>query len=137
MGLLDTIEGMAGQQSQNTNASVAGGLMQALDEHPGGLAGVISSFRNNGMAAHVQRWSTGQQSTASPDEIQQGLGGTGLIDRVAAKAGVSSEVAKIGMAVALPMIIAHFTQGGQQAAPQNVGPGGYSGMASQILSKIL
>jgi uncharacterized protein YidB (DUF937 family) len=137
MGLLDTIEGMAGQQGQNTNANVAGGLMQALDEHPGGLAGVISSFQNNGMASHVQQWSNGQQPTATPDQIQQGLNGTDLIDRVAAKAGVSPEVAKIGMAVALPLILAHFTQGGQQAPPQNVGPGGFGGMASQILGKFL
>lgn len=137
MGLLDTIEGMAGQQSQGTNASVAGGLMQALDEHPGGLAGVISSFENNGMASHVQQWSTGQQTTATPDQIQQGLGGTDLIDRVAAKAGVSSEVAKIGMAVVLPLVMSHFTHGGQQTAPQNVGAGGFSGLASQILGKIV
>jgi hypothetical protein len=43
--VLDSIEDMAGQQSQNTNANVAGGLMQALDEPPGGLAGLISSFQ--------------------------------------------------------------------------------------------
>ncbi len=137
MGLLDTLEGMAGQQGQSTTARVAGGLMQTLDEHPGGLAGIISSFQNNGMAAHVQQWSTGQQATATPDQIQQGLDGTDLLDRVAAKAGVSPEVAKIGMAVILPMVISHFTQGGQQAAPQNAGPGGFSGLASQILSKIV
>jgi uncharacterized protein YidB (DUF937 family) len=137
MSLLNTIEGMAGQQGQNTNASVAGGLMQALDEHPGGLAGVISSFQNNGMGSHVQQWSNGQQPTATPDQIEQGLNGTDLIDRVAAKAGVSPEVAKIGMAVVLPMVLAHFTQGGQQPAPQNPGAGGFGGMASEILGKLL
>jgi uncharacterized protein YidB (DUF937 family) len=133
MGILDSIESMAGQQGQSTNAKVAGGLMQALDEHPGGLAGVISSFQNNGMADHVQQWSTGQQQTATPDQVQQGLNGTGLIDRVAAKAGVSPEVAKVAMATVLPVIFAHFSQGGQQAVPQS----GFGGMASQILSKFI
>lgn len=134
MGILDSIEGMAqGMQGGGTNAKVAGGLMQALDEHPGGLAGVLSSFQQNGMAQHVQSWASGQQTTATPDQIQQGVGNTGLIDTVAAKAGISPEMAKMGLAVVLPMVISHFTQGGQQAPPQS----GFGGMASQILGKFL
>jgi uncharacterized protein YidB (DUF937 family) len=132
MGFLDVIEG-AVQQEGGTNAKVAGGLMQALDEHPGGLAGVLQSFQQNGMQDHVQNWASGQQQTATPEEIQQGVGGTGLIENVAAKAGVSPETAKIAMAVILPMVISHFTQGGQQAAPQS----GFGGMASQILGRFL
>ena len=133
MGILDSIEGMAGQQSDGSNSKVAGGLMQALDEHPGGLAGVLDSFRANGMDQHVQNWSTGGQQSATPEQVQQGLGGTGLIDRVAEKAGVSPEVARNGMAVMLPLVISHFTQGGQQAPPQ----GGFGGMAGQILGRFL
>ena len=130
MGLLDTIEGMAGQGS---NSNVAGGMMQALEEHPGGLGGVMAAFRSNGMAGPLQSWQTGQETTATPEQIQQGLGGTGFIENVAAKAGVSPEVAKVVMATVLPMVLAHFTNGGQTPPPQN----GYSGMASEILGKIL
>ena len=137
MGLLDTIEGMAGQQGQGTNsgtnANVASGMMQALEQHPGGLSGVIDCFRNNGMADHVQNWSNGQEPAATPGQIEQGLGNTGFIDNVAAKAGVSPEIAKVAMATVLPMVFAHFTHGGQQAPPQS----GYGGMASQLLSKFL
>ncbi len=135
MGLLDSLKGMAGQEmgGEGTNAKVAGGLMQALDEHPGGLAGVMNSFKQNGMEQHVQGWASGQQTSATPEQVQQGVGGTGLIENVAAKAGVSPEVAKMAMAVMLPMIVSHFTQGGQVAAPQS----GLSGMASQILGKFL
>jgi uncharacterized protein YidB (DUF937 family) len=84
------------------------------------------------MSEHVQNWSNGQQA-ASPEQIQQGLGSTGLIDQVAGKSGVSPEVAKIAMAATLPMVISHFTQGGQQAAPQS----GFGGMASQVLGRFL
>ena len=133
MGILDAIEGMAGAQGSGGNGNVAGGLMQALDEHPGGLAGVMDHFRQNGMDQHVQNWSSGQQQTATPEEIQQGLGGTGFIDRVAEKAGISPTVAKIGLAAMLPMVMAHFTQGGQQAAPQS----GFGGMASQVLGRFM
>ena len=137
MGLLDEIESVAGGQGQSAgsgvNANVAGGVMQALEEHPGGLSGVMDSFRNNQMGEHVQNWSSGQQTTATPEQIQQGLGGTGFIENVASKAGVSPEVAKIAMATVLPMVMAHFTQGGQQAPPSS----GYGGMASQLLSRLL
>lgn len=133
MGILDEIESVAGQQGGGTNAKVASGLMQALDEHPGGLAGVIDQFRQNGMGEHVENWASGQQQTATPEQVQQGLGGTGLIDNVAAKAGVSPAVAKMAMAVVLPMVMSHFTQGGQQAPPQS----GFSGMASQLLAKFV
>ena len=137
MGILDMIEGAAGQAGQTTssgtNAQVTGGLMQALDEHPGGLAGVLDHFRNNGMGDHVQNWATGQQQTATPQQIDQGLGNTGLIDNVAQRAGVSPEIAKVAMATILPVVIAHFTNGGQQAPPQS----GFGGMTSQILGKLL
>lgn len=136
MGLLEAIENISGQgggANPAVNAQVGAGMMQALEEHPGGLGGLLDAFRQNGMEQHVQNWSTGQQTTATPDQIQQGLGGTGFIENVAAKAGVSPEVAKVAMAALLPVVLAHFTQGGQQAPPQS----GFGGMASQILGRFL
>ena len=104
MGLLDSLEGMAGHQEPDggTQSKVATGLMQSLDEHPGGLAGVLDSFKRNGMEDHVQGWATGQQPSATPEQVQQGLGGTGLVERVAEKAGVSPQVAQVAMATVLP-----------------------------------
>lgn len=135
MGILDTIEGMAGEQMQNggpgTNAKVATGMMQALEEHPGGLSGILEHLRSSGQP--VQQWSTGEQKTATPEQIQQGLGGTGFIEKVAEKAGVSPEVAKVAMTTVLPLVLAHFTHGGQQAPPA----GGFSGMTSELLGKLL
>ena len=143
MGLLDSIEGMArdgiaGQQGagangQGANGQVAGGLMQALEEHPGGLAGVLDHFKQNGMGDQVQSWANGSQPVATPDQMHQGLAGSGLVERVAEKAGVSPQVAEMAMATMLPMVISHFTQGGQAAPPQS----GLGGMASQILGRFL
>lgn len=133
MGFLDTIEGMANQQGGGQDSRIAGGLMQALDEHPGGLSAVLDHFRNNGLGDQVQDWASGQQSTATPEQIQQGLGNTGFIDQVAAKAGISPEVAKIAMATVLPALISHFTAGGQQAPPQS----GFSDMGAQLLKNFL
>ena len=136
MGLLDSIEGMAGQAmaaAGNTNGQVAGGFIQALQEHPGGLGAVMDGFRNNGMDQHVNNWSNGQTQPATPEQVQTGLGGTGLIESTAEKAGVSPEIAKIALATILPMAIAHFAPGGQ-APPQG---GGLESMGGGLLSKFL
>lgn len=138
MGILDSLENLAGQGGNQAaggsqTANVTGGLMQALDEHPGGLAGVLDHFRQNGMDQHVQNWATGQQQTATPDQIQQGLGNTGFIDTVAEKAGVSPQTAKLALAAILPVVVSHFTKGGTQAPPQS----GFGGMASQVLGRLL
>ena len=141
MGILDSLREFQGQPgpgqpataSGSPTASVAGGLMQALEEHPGGLAGVLDHFRQNGMEQHVQNWATGQQTEATPDQIQQGLGNTGFIDKVAERAGVPPETAKVALAAILPIVVAHFTNGGQQPAPQS----GFGGMASQLLSRFV
>lgn len=132
MGLLDMVEGMAG--GGNQNQQVAGGLMQALDQHPGGLGGLLQNFQQNGMGQHVQNMQNGQTTPLTPDQVQQGTQGTGLIESVAQKAGISPEMAKIGMAVALPMIVAHFSQNGGGQMPQQ---GQFGGLASSILGKFL
>ena len=69
----------------------------------------------------------GQTPTVSQDQVQAGLQGTGLLDTIAAKAGVSPEIAKVAMASVLPMVMAHFAQNG--SAPN-------SNALSGILSKL-
>ena len=133
MGLLQSLEGLGGQSGNNPTASVTHGLLQTLEEHPGGLAGVLNQFRQNGMEGHVQNWATGQQTQATPDQIQQGLGNSGVIEKIASKAGVSPETAKVALAAILPVVVSHFTHGGEQPAPQS----GFSGMASQILGRLI
>jgi uncharacterized protein YidB (DUF937 family) len=130
MGLLDSLESFASQQleqSDNPTAKVAGGLMQALEQHPGGLQGVVDSFHQNGLSGVVSG------GAVDPAQIGQVLGGSGLIDSVAERAGVSPQVAQEAMAIVLPMVMSHFTQGGTAPAPES----GLAGMASQILGKFL
>lgn len=132
MGLLDGLENMAAKamaQSGSPTAKVAGGLMQALEQHPGGLQGMMDHMTQNGV--DPQAMAVGQAAT--PDDIGQGLQGSGLIESVAEKAGVSPQTAQELMATVLPTIISHFTQGGTSAPPQ----GGFAGMASMIAGKFL
>jgi uncharacterized protein YidB (DUF937 family) len=145
MGFFDAIESIAGEQLQQRmggaadgqpgagdQAKVAGGLMQALEEHPGGIGGLISSFQQNGLGGCVQEWASGASETATPEQVQQGLSGTGLIESAAEKAGVSPQVAQMAIAALLPMLMKHFAPGGE-AAPQSE----FGGLAQQVLGKFL
>ncbi|SEG44204.1 Uncharacterized conserved protein YidB, DUF937 family [Bryocella elongata] len=131
MGLLDSLEGMAAQAmtgSGNDTMKVAGGLMEALNNHPGGLGAVVDNFRNNGLGDHVDAMQNGQTPALSPDQVQAGLSGTGLLEAAAAKAGVSPEVAQQVMSTVLPLVMSHFVQNG--TAPEQ-------GMLGGLLSKLL
>lgn len=132
MGLLDSLESMAANkmgQAGGSNPNIAGGLMSALEEHPGGLAGVMNHMQQNGVDS--QAVASGQPS--SPEQMGQGLAGSGIIEKVAERTGVSPEMVKIGLATMLPMIMAHMTQGGTTAPPSN----GLGGMAGELLGKFL
>jgi uncharacterized protein YidB (DUF937 family) len=100
---------------------VAGGLMQALEQHPGGLGAVLENFRNNGLGAHVDAMQSGQTPTVTPDQIQTGLQGTDLLDTIAAKAGVSPQVAQAAMATVLPIVMSHFAQNGSAPSSNVLG----------------
>lgn len=130
MGLLDSLESMAANAMTNSGSDttkVAGGLMEALQQHPGGLGAVMENFRNNGLGEHVDALQNGQTPQVSPDQVETGLQGTGLLEQAAAKAGVSPEVAKVAMATVLPMVMAHFAQNGH--APDQ-------GVLGGLLSKL-
>jgi uncharacterized protein YidB (DUF937 family) len=125
MGLLDSLESMASNAMTNSGNSdttkVAGGLMAALEQHPGGLGAIMDNFRNNGLGAHVDAMQNGQTPSVTPDQVQTGLQGTDLLNIVAAKAGVSPEVAQAAMATVLPIVMSHFAQNGSAPSSSMLG----------------
>jgi len=135
MGLLDSIGSLAGELSQNSDqAKIAGGLVEALEQHPGGIQGVIDSFTQNGMGDHAAALASGEAATTTPEQVQQGLSGTGLLEQAAAKAGVSPQVAAMAMSTILPMVMQHFASSG---AAQAQGESPFGGIAQQLLGKFL
>ena len=135
MGLLDEIGNLTGAtsgESAAANPQVANGVVQALQEHPGGIGGILDALRQNGLSSHVDAWTSGQQQPANPQQVQQALGPSGLIERTAQKTGISHEVATMAITSLLPMIIRHFAPGGQPAPQSQIG-----NLASGLLSKLL
>lgn len=134
MGFLNSLESLAGGASNEAHASVATELVNAVQQHPGGLSGILENFKQNGMAEHVDSWQQPDQANApiSPDQAQQGLG-SGVIDSIAQRTGLSPAIVKGAAAVILPMMVAHFSQNGgvnQQGS-------GLGSVASGFLGKLL
>jgi uncharacterized protein YidB (DUF937 family) len=131
MGIMDMIGSLTGDLSKSSEtAKVAGGLVQALQEHPDGIQGILNSFTKNGMEDHATEMATGQASTTTPEQVQQGLAGSGFLEKAAQHAGVSPEVAAMAVSTVLPMLMQHFAPGGQAAPQSSMG-----GLAQQFLSK--
>lgn len=118
MGLMDqlgqTAAGMLGGGNAGQNP-----LMQAVisllgqNSSIGGLAGLVQTFQKNGLGDLVNSWvGNGQNLPISPQQIQQGLGGD-IVQQLASKAGVSTDVATGQLASLLPGIIDKLTPDGK------------------------
>lgn len=140
MGLLDTLTNAASQFGGNQHAQVAGGLMDSVQQQPGGVAGITQSFQQNGLGGLVQQWTGGNTAPASPDQVQQGLGGTGLIDQIAQRTGMSPTMIKGSLAVVLPLLAQHLAQGGhidQQGQPTGQPVQDHGGLLQSVLGRML
>lgn len=138
MGIMDMITSMAG--GGGDHAKVAGGLVQELQAQPGGVAGMFQSFQQNGMGGLVQQWAGGQTQGATPEQMQQGLGGTGIIDRISERTGVSPGMVKAGLAVAVPLVVHHFVSNGHMTAdgqPTGASQPDAGGMLQSVLGRML
>ncbi len=141
MGIMDMIQSIAGQGSSGAtpNAQVTGGLVEELQNRPGGLGSLLQSFHQNGMGDQVQQWSSGQTAPADPNQIEQGLGGTGIIDSIAQRTGMSPTMIKMGLGVAVPVLIHHLVSNGHvdQQGNQTGSQPEMGGMLQSVLGRIL
>src|SRR6202167_239193 len=127
MGLLDALTSIAGGASPE-HQGVADALSQVMQEHPGGMDGILNQLKQNGLADQVQSWITpGENKDVSPDQVQQGLG-TSTVENIAQRAGISPAAASSVIAVVLPLVVSHFSGAGGQTAEA----GGLAGLASKI-----
>ncbi|HMK55585.1 MAG TPA: YidB family protein [Dissulfurispiraceae bacterium] len=118
MGLFDEIAGKVlgaiGGGAGSEHAGLVDEIMGMVsNKESGGLAGLLSSFKDKGLGDLMQSWiGTGQNLPISPDQIQQGLG-MEQIQQIAQKIGVSPEIAKSKLAEFLPAIIDKLTPDGK------------------------
>lgn len=138
--MVTSMAGQLGGGAGGDKAQVTGGLVQELEGRPGGIGSIFQAFQGNGLGGLVQQWAGGNTAPASPGEVEQGLGGTGIIDNIAQRTGMSPTVVKMGLAVAVPVIIHHFVSNGHTTAtgePTGAPPPETGGLLQSILGRIL
>ncbi len=140
MGIMDMVEQAAGNLGGGDKSQVAGGVMDEIQSRPGGVSSVFSAFQNNGLGGLVQQWAGGQTTPASPDQVEQGLGGTGMIESIANRIGMSPTMVKMGLAVILPVLVHHYVSNGHvtpQGEQTGVPAPPSGGILQSILSRIM
>ncbi len=127
MGLLDALTSIAGGASPEHHG-VADALSQVMQEHPGGMGGILDQLKQNGLGEQVQSWvGSGTNQSISPEQVQQGFGASTL-NNIAQRAGISPAVASGIIAVVLPLVVSHLS--GNSGAPAQ--QGGLAGLASSL-----
>jgi uncharacterized protein YidB (DUF937 family) len=112
MSILDSFTNLAKEASGGgDHAAVAGGLLEQLGG-PGGVSGLIQSFHQNGAGGLVQQFANGQTQATDPAAIQQALQGTGLIEGIAQRTGISADTVRSSLATIVPLLINHVTANG-------------------------
>ena len=89
MGLFDDLENKAASSMLGGSSNpLATGLLQVINNTPGGLSGWVQSFHDKGLGGVAASWvGTGQNLPISADQIQQVLG-SDQVKQLAAKAGL-------------------------------------------------
>jgi uncharacterized protein YidB (DUF937 family) len=121
MGLLDEMENKAvTSMLGNSSNPLATSLLQMITNHPGGLSGVVQSFHDKGLGEIASSWiGTGQNISITADQIQHVLG-SDQVKQLAAKAGISPDIASSSLASMLPSLIDKLTPNGQMPEHSNL-----------------
>jgi uncharacterized protein YidB (DUF937 family) len=119
MGLFDIAGELLGSAEGSNNQNALSTVLSLVNNHPGGLAGLVSAFEQNGLGGVVQSWvSPGPNQPVSGEQVQSALG-SDKIEEVAAKLGVPPAIASSIVAEVLPGIVSHLSANGQVASGQS------------------
>ena len=110
MGLLDSIAGMAGQamSSGGGNSALMQGVLGMLQNHEGGIGGLVQQFKDKGLGDIASSWvGKGDNLPVSGEQLQSVLG-SDVVSGMAAKFGISQDqIAKF-----LPQVVDKLTPNG-------------------------
>jgi uncharacterized protein YidB (DUF937 family) len=113
MSFLEDIasSGVTSVLSKSSNP-LASSVLEMINQHPGGLAGLIQTFHEKGLGDIVSSWvGTGQNLPISSEQIQQVLSSQ-QVQNLAAKAGISPETLTSQLSTLLPSLVDKVTPNG-------------------------
>ena len=114
MSLLDDLGNKAANSVLGDSSNpLATGLLHMINNTPGGLSGMLQSFHDQGLGGLMTSWiGTGQNLPISADQIQHVLGSE-QVKELAAKAGISPDIASNALSQLLPTLVDKLTPNGQ------------------------
>jgi uncharacterized protein YidB (DUF937 family) len=120
MGLLDGLESQALGSLGGSAGPLAAGVLQMIQNQPGGLQGMVQSFHDKGLGSLVSSWiSNGPNPPITSDQVHQVLG-SDQVKALAAKAGISPDAAGAAIAQILPGLVDKLTPNGAVPDHSNV-----------------
>jgi uncharacterized protein YidB (DUF937 family) len=130
MGLLDELINAAGAAEEGAgpmpldarHEAMAKAVMDMVGQRgPAGIESMAQGFQRGGLGELMESWiGGGPNLQATPDHIDQGLGGN-IIGDLARKVGVSPQMASSLLAVVLPLVINRLTPQGRIPAQNDLG----------------
>lgn len=121
MGLLDSLENQElGNVLGGSSNPLASGLLQMIQNQPGGLQGLVQSFHDKGLGGIASSWvGSGANSPITAEQVHQVLG-SDQVKALAAKAGINPDTAGSVIAQLLPTLVDKLTPNGSVPDHSNV-----------------
>ena len=125
MGLMDMVGGlMGGGGGQGGANPMLDAVIGMIQQHPGGLQGLLGQFQQQGLGDQVQSWiGTGQNQEIGAEHVQQALG-QDQVAGIAQQLGIGHGEAASGLAQVLPMVIDKLSPQGQLPSEEAQQQGG-------------
>ena len=125
MGLLDGLAGQVLGSLSSSSGQAHSGLVEAIgsliNQHPGGLAGLVGEFERGGLGAVVASWvGTSANLPITPEQLQSVLGGQQL-QSIGASLGFAPQQVSSHLAELLPQVIDKLTPNGSLPAQGGLG----------------
>ena len=131
MGLFDMARELLGGSQTGGAGDIVGTVMQVLNGQADGLDGVLQSLQVGGLGDAVNSWiGTGHNLPVSGEQLQSVLG-SGVVQDLAAKLGISPTDAASHLSQLLPGIVDHLTPNGE------VPEGGLAGVGLDLVKGLL
>lgn len=114
MGFLDDMASQAmGHFAGGSDSNLARGIMEMVQNQPGGISGLLQCFHEKGLGGVFESWvSTGQNLPISAEQIQ-GVLGNEQVQQLAGKLGISPQEASSKIAEFLPTMVDKLTPDGK------------------------
>ena len=135
MGLLDQVSGALGGAMGGASGGTAKAMLLqqliAMLSKPGALQNLMSAFQSNGLGNVLQSWlGTGANLPIDPAQVSKVLG-SGTINDLAHKAGLSEGETASTLSSLLPQVIDKLSPGGEAPSQGQLG-GLLSGLGKML-----